>query len=355
MNTARQTPNGIAKRRSTRVSQNIFFKLRGIGGDGKPFVEETGTLELSFHGCKCFSRHAVKKNLRITLELSSEEASAAPRRIQGRVAWARTSRNLPGLYQVGVEMDAPGNPWRVTSPPADWQQAKPRTESNARVPVRELKELLSVAATGTYYQLLRVTSDSPTLILKRNYYELVRKFHPDRHAGEAELTQSLHTLMKAFTAAYKTLSDETARKEYDRRLVACGAYVLSGNESKSGKAAAEYLQQARECFQARNYGGSIGWLRKAVEIQPNSSQYRELLARSLAAVPSYRTEAIEQFEKAIEINPLSAAAHLQIAGLYQGIKRYSQARVHYEKVLGLDPENGKAREGLRLLDAVKRG
>lgn len=115
-----------------------------------------------------------------------------------------------------------------------------------------------------------------------------------------------------------------------------------------------YLQQARECFQARNYGGSIRWLRKALEIQPNSSQNRALLARSLSAVPSYRTEAIEHFQKAIEINPLNAAVHFQLAALYQEMKLLSRARLHYQKVLELDHENSNARERLRLLDAMER-
>jgi curved DNA-binding protein CbpA len=354
MNTVPRAQSARAKRRSTRVAEAVFLTWRGIDGDGQPFVERTGTLELSFHGCKYFTKHAVTTNLLITLELSDQQASAPPRRVQARVAWERKSRNIPGLFQVGVEIDPPGNVWGVVSPPKDWQQPKPRTESDAAVLEREMKELLTVATKGTYYQLLRVTSDSPNSIVKRNYYELVRRFHPDRHLGQAELTQSLHSLLSVFTVAYKTLIDEKAREEYDQRLVASGTFVLSRHETESGKAGAGYLQQARECFQAGNYGGSIRWLRKALEIQPNSSQNHALLARSLSAVPSYRTEAIEHFQKAIEINPLNAAVHFQLGALYQEMKLLSRARLHYQKVLELDPENSNARERLRLLDAVER-
>jgi len=356
MDTARSAYNST-KRRSTRVAQAVFVTVTGIDGDGKPFEEKTGTLELSFQGCKYFSRHAVPKNSCVTVEIPNQRASSPPHRFRARVAWVRKSRNLRGLSQVGVEFEAPGNVWGLANPPGDWRQPSVPRESEAPAFERDMKELLALAGTGTYYQLLQVTSDSPRSQVRRSYYELVRKFHPDRHMDRAEWTQPLHKLMDAITLAYRTLTDETARRKYDQRLAASGTFALGGRERELQKTAAECLEKARECYRAQNSGGTILWLRKAVDIEPTSSKYRALLARSLSAVPVYRREAVEHFQKAIQIDPFNTTVHFLLAELYEKMKLPWQARALYQKVLEIDAENDKARERLRLLDAAagKRG
>src|SRR5580658_10435884 len=55
MDTVLSSQNPNAKRRSTRVAEAVYFTLSGIDAGGQPFVEETGTVFLSFHGCSYFS------------------------------------------------------------------------------------------------------------------------------------------------------------------------------------------------------------------------------------------------------------------------------------------------------------
>jgi tetratricopeptide (TPR) repeat protein len=350
MDTARSAYDST-KRRSTRVAQAVLLKVAGIDGDGQPFEEQTGTLELSFQGCRYFSRHAVPVNSWLTLEIPNQEGSSLPHRYRARAAWVRKSRSLRGLFQVGVEFEAPGNVWGLANPPQDWRQPSVPRESEAPAFERDMKELLALAGTGTYYQLLQVTSDSPRSQVRRSYYELVRKFHPDRHMDRAEWTQPLLKLMDAITLAYRTLTDETARRKYDQRLAASGTFAL-GRQNEVQKTAEECLEKARECYRAQNYGGTILWLRKAVDIEPTSPKYRALLARSLSAVPEYRREAVEHFHKAIEIDPFNTTVHLQLGELYEAMKLPWQARALYQKVLEIDTENDKARKRLRLLDAA---
>jgi tetratricopeptide (TPR) repeat protein len=352
MDTARPAHNAKGKRRSTRVAHAVFLTVTGIDGDGQPFVEETGTLELSLHGCRYFSKYEVPKNSGVVLEIPNQQAGSHPHRFRGRVAWVRKSRKLSRLFQVGVELEAPGNVWALSNPPEDWQQPSVLRESDVHVLERELKELLALAEKGTYYELLRVTSNSPRSQIKRNYYELARRFHPDRHMARLEWTQPLHKLMDTITQAYKILTDETARKKYDERLAESGTFTLGRQKSDLQKTADECLEKARECLRAQNYGGSILWLRKAVHIEPESSKYHALLARSLSAVPQYRREAIEHFQQALELDPLNTTAHLQLAALYEEMKLPWRARAHYQKILEILPEDKKARERLHLLDAA---
>jgi curved DNA-binding protein CbpA len=340
------------ERRSTRVNHAVFFTVTGTDGNGQPFSEQTGTLDVSLHGCKYFSRYAPLKNSWLTLEINDQPRDSSSRRLRARVAWVRKSRNLQGLFQVGVELESTGYFWELSSPPEDWQQCGRQRDSDAAAFERQMKELLALAQAGTYYQLLSVTSESSSSQIKRSYLELARKFHPDHHMDRTEWLQPLHALMGAITLAYKTLSDDTERQKYDQRLGMSGAFALRSRDSESQKTAKECMEKAKECFRAGNYGGSILWLRKAVDIEPQSMKCHALLGRALSAVPPYRREAIEHFQKAIELDPSNTTVQLQLAELYVEMKLPWRARRYYETILALDPENSKAGERLRQLDAA---
>jgi curved DNA-binding protein CbpA len=327
-----------------------MMTVTGTDGSGESFTEQTGTLELSSQGCKYFSRHALPKNTRLMLEIADEKCESPAKRYRARVVWSRKSRNLPGLFQVGVEFETPGNVWGLAEPPADWPQPKLAGKSGAAALPFEIAAMLARIGTGTHYQLLQVTSDSSPAQIRQSYYALARKFHPDRHMAGPGPTTSLHQVMDAITLAYKTLTDDVARRKYDRQLAASGAFTLGRQQSQAQKTAEECLAEARQHIRAQNIGGTILWLRKAVELEPNSAKYLALLARSLASVASFRREAAEHLQKAVEIDPLNTNLHLQLAELYQEMKLPWRARPCYLKVLEIDAENREAPERLALLD-----
>ncbi len=340
-----------SKRRSTRVASSVSVRVRGTDGNGKPFVEQRVTLEVSFQGCKFFSRYALPLNSWLTVEVPNKEENSSAQQFRARVAWLRRSRTLKGLFQVGVEFEAPGNIWGLANPPEDWRQpGVPGAPDQAEFE-REMKELLALAETGSYYQLLRMTADSSRAQARLSYYELARKFHPDHHMDHPERMQSLHLLMEAVTVAYKTLTDETARRKYDERLGASSSFTLRRSQSDVQKTAEECMAKARECFKAQNTGGTILWLRKAAEIEPESYKYHALLARALSAVAPLRREAIEHFETAVEIDPWNTNVRLQLAALFEEMKLPWRARPHYQRVLEIDADNAKAQARLHALDA----
>ncbi len=341
------------KRRSTRLLQAVPLTVAGRDAAGRPVREQTATLSLNCHGCRYFSRHRLEQNAWLTLEIPSAQSSVEPHQLRARVAWIQRSRRLQGLFQVGVEFEVPGNVWGIASPPEDWQQFELRAAFDPSAFERELQELLAVAEAGTHYQLLGVTALATPAQIKRNFYALARKFHPDRHMEHLEWAGSLHRLMDALALAYRTLTHEKSRENYDRQLTQSGAFTLGQNKSEEQKNAEECLRRAKECLRAENFVGSIVWLRKAVEIEPDSSKYHALLGRSLAAVPQYHREAVEHLHRAIELNSLNTFAHFQFAKLLEEMGLPWRARPHYQEVVELDPENAEARERLRQIDAAQ--
>jgi len=340
-------------RRSTRLLHSVPIRLRMNDPLGRPASEETATISINCHGCRFFSQRKLRPDAWLTMEIGAQGNSS--RSVRARVAWVQRSRRLRGLYQVGAEFQTPANLWAVSDPPDDWKsfEAAPTAVFDLDAFAQEMNRLLTVAASGTYYQLLDVTSVAPRAEIKRRFYALARRFHPDRHMDRPEWTASLQKLMESLTQAYKTLADETARERYDQRLAQSGAFTLRQPMSEEQKSAAECVERARECLRAQNYLGSIVWLRQAVQQEPGSSKYHALLGRSLAAVPQYRREAVTHFERALELDPLNLWACYQFGQLYEAMGLPWRARPCYQRVTELDPLHAGAREGLRRCDLDK--
>ncbi len=67
---------------------------------------------------------------------------------------------------------------------------------------------------STYYQLLGISTYASEADIKKAFKDLAKKYHPDKHPGEAFYEEHF----KKINEAYQTLSDRQARQNYDLRL-----------------------------------------------------------------------------------------------------------------------------------------
>src|SRR6202158_215112 len=110
----------LRKRRSTRVVQAIPLVVTGVDALGRSFTERTSTLIINCHGCRYQSKHYVLKNMWVNLEIPNPEGGQAPKHFRGRVAWIQRPRTVRQLFQVALELEAPGNVWGIGFAPDDW-------------------------------------------------------------------------------------------------------------------------------------------------------------------------------------------------------------------------------------------
>lgn len=223
----------------------------------------------------------------------------------------------------------------------------PRREEEVQLRFeRELKHLIELTGKGTYYQLLGVSSEFTGSQIKKSYYSLARKFHPDSHEGSHELITRLKDLMAVITEAYKTLGNEEKRAAYDKRLTGMGTFSMHRERTGTEESVEAWFKRANECLRAQNFVGSIVWLRKCAEVAPEQALYHAILARSLGTVPQLRNEAVEQFQKAIDLDPWKEMVYVQFAELFETMQLPGRARAVYSKLLEINPTHAKACEQL---------
>lgn len=133
---------GAVKRRSTRIVQSVPLTVIGVNALGQGFKERTSTLIVNCHGCKYASKHYVLKNSWLTLEVPHPQPDQPPRRARGRVTYVQRPRTVRELFQIGVELEVPGNFWGIAFPPPDWfpwseQGQVPEIPADAHAPAIE--------------------------------------------------------------------------------------------------------------------------------------------------------------------------------------------------------------------------
>jgi tetratricopeptide (TPR) repeat protein len=268
---------------------------------------------------------------------------------------AKLDRFLSGqkVSQKGPAVTPAANSRSANTQSAKSQLAiSPGSEKAAQLRFeREVRQLIELTGKATYYQLLGVTSESPGGQVKKSYYALARKLHPDNHMGNRELITPLKDLMVVISEAYKTLGNEEKRAAYDKRLAAMGGFSMHREKTGTRESIEEWIERANECLRAQNFVGSIVWLRKCVEAAPEQAFYHALLARSLGTVPQYHDEAIEHFQKAIDLDPWKEPVYVQFAELLEFMQLPERIRAVYSKLLEINPTHAKACEWLATLDA----
>jgi hypothetical protein len=134
--TAVNSTSELRKRRSTRIVQAVPLQVTGVDALGRPFMERTSSLILNCHGCRYQSKHYVLKNMWVKLEVPNPQEGEAPRTVRGRVAWIQRPRTVRQLFQVALELEAPGNVWGIAFPPEDWfAQSDSAAAESASAPI----------------------------------------------------------------------------------------------------------------------------------------------------------------------------------------------------------------------------
>ena len=246
--------------------------------------------------------------------------------------------------------------------PAAEPPAEPSGPSAEEIAVRDdILETHASLSEATLYDLLAITITANDVEVKKAYYAMAKKYHPDRHHSPhlRDVHGLLEELFVKITDAYQTLSSPLERNRYDvsMRSKSTGdggggaedeqrsRKAGSASEAARKRSADEQFKEGKHHYDEMHFFDAIQALREAVRLYPQKS-YHKLLAQALAKNPKWVKEAEEQFRLALKLDQFDADCYLGLGEIYDTAGMTTRAQKMYEQALTYDPENPAIREKL---------
>lgn len=208
-------------------------------------------------------------------------------------------------------------------------------EMNERI--NEVSELGEHIAVWSYYQILDVSSDCSQIEIKKAYFKLARKYHPDLFSGEilTDVKDKIEEVFSYITKAYETLSDEEKRKDYDSKME---VLPQEGRKNIAQEAETKF-RKGKTLYDEEKYEDALILLGEAVRIMKDKGSYYLLLALTESKIPSLHKKAEKDFIRAVTLEPWNAEAYIGLGLLYKKAGLKVKAKKHFEKALSLDPDH----------------
>ncbi|MFQ5721610.1 MAG: DnaJ domain-containing protein [Candidatus Aminicenantales bacterium] len=188
-----------------------------------------------------------------------------------------------------------------------------------------------------YYQILKIEPTASKAEIKKAYFQLARRYHPDLFGGDIhpEILDKTKEIFSYITKAYSVLNDENKRRNYDSDLA-----VLSPEDKKgAAKKAETKFRKAKTLYDMGIYEDALILLGEAIRLVPNQGNYYLLRALIEAKIDGLHKKAEEDFLRALKLSPWNPEAYVGLGLLYKKEGFRIKSRKQFEKALSLDPEH----------------
>lgn len=227
-----------------------------------------------------------------------------------------------------------------------------------------LEEYLERAETApSYYQIFDVATDASVAEIKRGYFMLAKRFHPDLFHTETD--QAKHRrIQNAFTKlahAYETLKNESTRTVYDykmRKEMAETGNLPSVDEQQMSGGDAKQIEQAKIDYErgfpllmSGNAEEAIQFLARAAHLAPENAVYRACYGKALATDGKQKHKAEAELQAALRLAPESADIRLMLVDFFVQMKLFKRAEGELKRLLDSSPGNSEAKA---LLDSLPK-
>jgi curved DNA-binding protein CbpA len=243
--------------------------------------------------------------------------------------------------------------------------------------------------------VLGVTRSTAAADIKRAYYALARRLHPDRlrRAADAETQQRIDTAFAKIAQAYDVLKDANLRASYDLKLeklrpagagadtraratradatppaeapraeaastdAAAGAPPAGGRaggaraDSPPQADAEEKFRQGLAAYRRNDFVAARVLFGEAARLAPRQARYRAHFGRALARDKATRRQAESELLAAVALDARDPSFHVMLAELYRDVGLRRKAESQLERALALEPSNAEARA---LFDELRR-
>jgi len=170
----------------------------------------------------------------------------------------------------------------------------------AAITAAEVRALATLMDELDYYQLLEVPREAPASAVKRAYYTVTRRLHPDANRSLTGADRiCLESVARRVSEAYQVLRDGRRRKAYDAQLAAGagGRIRLAEAEAQAERDAVEhhlgrtpngrrYFNLARGDIDRGELASAQRNLRTALTYEPDNAYFKKKLEEVTTALKS---------------------------------------------------------------------
>jgi len=230
-----------------------------------------------------------------------------------------------------------------------------RRDGDMKERLREARELKPRLAQMSEAEILGVGRDAKEDEIKKAYFKLARKYHPDLFGRflDAESRPVVVEVFDAVTKAYRGLLRQ-------KKILGAPAAPESGpgqkttpsprREHAEKQANPETLfRQGKTLFNQARYEEAIVLLEEAARLKDDKADYFLLLALAQSRVPALSKKAEKSFLRAIELESWNPEGLVGLGRLYKKEGLMSRAKKQFERALEVDKDHKIARQELEAM------
>ena len=209
--------------------------------------------------------------------------------------------------------------------------------------IYEAVELRKRMGNLDHHQLFGLSPSASETEIKKAYFAMARKFHPDRFGRDLapDLKKQIDNLFDRITKSYKAL------------MTPGGAAVPPEPDSSAedadkdpGKNADTRFRQGKTLYNQARYEEAVQYLEEAVRMNDNKGDYFLLLALAQSKVGEFSKKAEKNFLRAIELEPWNPEGIVGLGILYKKEGLANRAKKQFERALQIEPGHQAARQEL---------
>ncbi|XP_076376163.1 dnaJ homolog l(2)tid, mitochondrial isoform X2 [Megalopta genalis] len=130
----------------------------------------------------------------------------------------------------------------ITLSVGNWNTKKPgKNEIQSFIQTQRSIHTTNRLLKRNYYEILGISKNASSKDIKKAYYQLAKKYHPDTNKGDPNASKKFQEVSEA----YEVLSDDTKRKEYD-------TWGATSEQMGMGQAEAEHAKNFGQNFHFRS-------------------------------------------------------------------------------------------------------
>ena len=231
--------------------------------------------------------------------------------------------------------------------------------TDARMFWLEVVERCQKIEKQNYYDMLEVPRDASAEAVRKQYYAIAKRWHPDRALGElSPLKPYVEACFAIFTVANETLGDDKRRANYLRQVQEGGGTPEADRTMEAILWAAKEHQKAEVLFKRRDFEGAATILAAAIQITPDESDVLAAYAWALFNMPVSEARDQEMMmlvSRALAIEPKHDRAHYYKGLMYVRAGQDANAAKHFREAAEINPKNLDAAREVRLVEMRTKG